>query len=229
MMGMYEVNFVASLLSIILIDLVLAGDNAIVIGLAARRLPKQQQRKVIIWGTVGAIAIRSVLTIVAVYLLEIPGLRLVGGVLLIWIAYHLLAENKGHEEGHQAASFGEAIRTILIADTLMSLDNVLAVAGAAHGNFVLVVVGLLISIPIVVFGSTIVLRLVDRFPIITYLGAGVLGWTAVKMIVDEPFIEGFFEENPSITIVLAVVVIAGILTLGWRARRKSKAKQKAVS
>ncbi|WP_274361947.1 TerC family protein [Paenibacillus thermotolerans] len=227
-MGMYEANFAASLLSIIIIDLVLAGDNAIVIGLAARRLPKQQQKKVIFWGTAGAIAIRSVLTIAAVLLLKIPGLMLAGGLLLIWIAYKLLAEEKGHGDEHQAASFGEAIRTILIADTLMSLDNVLAVAGAAHGDFLLVVTGLVISIPIVIFGSTIVLRLVDRFPAITYVGAGVLGWTAVKMITDEPFLKGFFLQNPAVKIALTVIVIAGILGFGWLAR-KSKANHATAS
>src|SRR4051812_31102799 len=127
-------EFLTALLSIIMIDLVLAGDNAIVIGLAARNLPKNLQKKVIIWGTVGAIAIRALATVIVVWLLKIPGLLVIGGVLLIWIAYKLLVEEKGHDV--QAGNgFWAAIRTIIIADALMGLDNVLAVAGAAHGNY----------------------------------------------------------------------------------------------
>lgn len=226
MMGMYEVNFLASLLSIVIIDLVLAGDNALVIGLAARRLPKKQQKKVILWGTFGAVAIRSTLTIVAVYLLNIPGLRLVGGILLVWIAYKLLAEKKGNGKKRESVSFRAALRTVLIADTVMSLDNVLAVAGAARGNFILVISGLLISIPIVVWGSTIILRLVQRYPFITYVGAGVIGWTAGSMIVDERIIERFFAENPVFKTIIPIVIIVGVLAAGWL-KRQGKVKKTA--
>lgn len=178
-MDFLSAEYLSALLAIIVIDLVLAGDNAIVIGLAARRLPKDQQKKVIIWGTIGAIAIRALATLVVVWLLKIPGLLLIGGVLLIWIAYKLIAEGKDHdikaEEG-----FWSAIKTIIIADALMGIDNVLAVAGAAHGNFSLVIIGLLVSIPVVVWGSTLILKWVDRFPVIITIGAAVLAYTARK-------------------------------------------------
>jgi YjbE family integral membrane protein len=212
-------EFFSALLAIIVIDLVLAGDNAIVIGLAARTLPKEQQRKVIFWGTFGAVAIRSVLTLFAVYLLMIPGLMGIGGALLLWIAYKLLAEDKGHEV-KEAATFGEAVRTVLIADTVMGLDNVLAVAGAAHGDFLLVVLGLLISVPIVVWGSTLILRLVERFPSIIYIGSGVLALTAAKMITAEKFLT-FFAGNPGLKWTFTVVAVAAVLFAGWMKKRKT--------
>ncbi len=180
--------FLSALLAIIVIDIVLAGDNAIVIALAARALPPALQRRAIVWGAVGAIGVRSLMTIVVVWLLKIPGLLLVGGAMLLWIAYRLLLPGEAAAESHGpvATSFWGAMRTIVVADAVMGLDNVLAVAGAAHGSYLLVVAGLLISVPIVIWGSSIVLRVVDRFPGVVYLGAGVLAWTAVKMIRHEP-------------------------------------------
>lgn len=214
-------EFWSALLSIVIIDLVLAGDNAIVIGLAARNLAKEQQKKVIFWGTFGAIAIRSLLTLAVVWLLEIPGLLLVGGLLLVWIAYKLLVEEKGHD--HKAgATIWDAIKMIIVADTVMGLDNVLAVAGAAHGSFVLVVLGLLISVPIVVWGSTLILKWIERFPAVIYLGSAVLAWTAAKMIQDEPFLSPFFATNPLAGWMLAIVLIGGVLILG---RMKNKQKE----
>ncbi|HZG55349.1 TerC family protein [Paenibacillus sp.] len=214
--------FWSALLTIIVIDLVLAGDNAIVIGLSARTLPRQQQKKVIFWGTVGAVAIRSALTLVAVYLLMVPGLMAVGGLLLIWIAYKLIAEDKGHGDVKEAATFGEALRTVLIADTVMGMDNVLAVAGAAHGDFLLVVLGLLISVPIVVWGSTLILRLVERFPVIIYVGGGVLAFTAAKMVVGEKLF-GFFDGNFVLTWGFTIAVVAGVLFAGYLKRGKAAA------
>ncbi len=215
-------EYLSALLAIIVIDLVLAGDNAIVIGLAARRLPKDQQKKVIIWGTVGAIAIRALATLIVVWLLKIPGLLLIGGVLLIWIAYKLIAEGKNHdikaEEG-----FWSAIKTIIIADALMGIDNVLAVAGAAHGNFSLVIIGLLVSIPVVVWGSTLILKWVDRFPVIITIGAAVLAYTAAKMIVDEKWFAGFLESNPFIKWAFIIIIIIGVVFFG-----KMKQKLKMV-
>lgn len=195
-MDFFSPEFWSALLAIIIIDLVLAGDNAIVIGLAARNLPKEQQKKVIFWGTIGAIAIRSLLTLVVVWLLKIPGLLLVGGLLLLWIAYKLLVEEKEHENMKAEASLWAAVKTIIIADTVMGLDNVLAVAGSSHGSFSLVLLGLLISVPIVIWGSTLILRWVERYPVIIYVGAGVLAWTASKMVTDEPLVAGFFQANP---------------------------------
>ncbi|WP_449539203.1 TerC family protein [Ferdinandcohnia sp. Marseille-Q9671] len=212
-MEFLSAEFFSALLIIIAIDLVLAGDNAIVIGLAARNLPKEQQKKAIIWGTVGAIAIRIVATIAVVWLLAIPGLRLVGGILLVWIAYNLLTDDKGHEI-KAVGSFWAAIRTIIIADALMGLDNVLAVAGAAHGNFVLVVLGLIISVPIMVWGSTLFIRLIDRFPIIITIGAAILAWTASKMIVAEPFLSSVFS-NGFVKYGFEILVVAAVVGLGY--------------
>jgi len=220
-MELFTADFWSALMAIVVIDLVLAGDNAIVIGLSARNLPKDQQKKVIIWGTVGAIIIRSLLTLGVVWLLKIPGLLMVGGALLIWIAYKLLTEEKDHDV-KSAASLFAAIKTIIIADTVMGLDNVLAVAGAAHGDFLLVVVGLLISVPIVVWGSTLILKWVERFPVIIYVGAGVLAWTSSKMIVDEPLVKSFFADNPILKYGLMVVVVVGVLLLGLLKKQKQK-------
>jgi len=218
----FTADFWSALLAIVIIDLVLAGDNAIVIGLAARNLAKEQQKKVIFWGTFGAIAIRALLTLAVVWLLKIPGLLLVGGALLVWIAYKLLAEEKSHDV-KSGGSVLAAIKTIVIADTVMGLDNVLAVAGAAHGDFLLVVLGLLISVPIVVWGSTLILKWVERFPAIIYIGAGVLAWTASKMIVDEPIVKGFFEANPALKYGLMAVLIGGVLLAGYL-KKKAQGK-----
>ncbi|WP_316569993.1 TerC family protein [Neobacillus sp. YIM B06451] len=217
-MEFFSMEFLTALMAIVMIDLVLAGDNAIVIGLAARNLPKNQQKKVILWGTAGAIIIRALATIIVVQLLKIPGLLLVGGVLLIWIAIKLLVEEKGHDV-KAGGSFWAAIRTIIIADALMGLDNVLAVAGAAHGSFVLVILGLLISVPIVVWGSTLILKWVDRFPIIITIGAAVLGWTASKMIVSEPFLMEYFA-NPFVKYGFELLIVAAVVLIGRAIKNK---------
>jgi YjbE family integral membrane protein len=222
-MELFSAEFFSALLAIIMIDLVLAGDNAIVIGLAARNLPKEMQTKVIIWGTVGAIAIRAVATILVVWLLKIPGLLVIGGVLLLWVAYKLLVEDKEHDV-KAGSNFWAAIRTIIIADALMGLDNVLAVAGAAHGNFILVILGLIISIPIVVFGSTIILKFVERYPVIITIGAAVLAWTASKMIVGEPFMKPYFV-NPFIKYGFEALVVALVIGLGVYVKSKRKAPE----
>ncbi|MBL8300571.1 MAG: TerC family protein [Rhodanobacteraceae bacterium] len=225
-------DFFTALLAIVLIDLVLAGDNAIVIALAARNLPKDLQKKAIFWGTFGAIGVRTLMTLVVVWLLSFPGLMLAGGLLLIPIALKLLSEDeKGEEhELNRASDFWGAMRTIIIADALMGLDNVLGVAGAAHGNFVLVVVGLLISIPIVVWGSTLILKLVERFPIVIYIGAGALLWTAGKMIMHEKFIAQWVGGNVMIEIAAYALIIGGGLAFGWlreKARRERRALKQA--
>nr|WP_145549290.1 TerC family protein [Variovorax boronicumulans] len=220
----------SALLAIILIDLVLAGDNAIVIALAARNLPPHLQKKAVIWGTVGAITVRAVMTVGVVWLLKIPGLMLVGGIGLVWIAYKLLADNQGGEEDHgpMATTFWGAMKTIMIADALMGVDNVLGVAGAAHGAMDLVVIGLLISVPIVVFGSTMVLKLVERFPMIIKVGAAVLAFTAAKMIVNEPVLGAAFSENPAARWGLTAAVILGVLAAGWLKERRDVGRQQAA-
>ncbi|MBO9128771.1 TerC family protein [Bacillus sp. 165] len=219
-MELFSLEFLTALLSIIMIDLVLAGDNAIVIGLAARKLPQDQQKKVIIWGTVGAVIIRALATLAVVWLLKVPGLLVAGGVLLIWIAYKLLVEEKGHDM-KAGSTFWGAIRTIIIADALMGLDNVLAVAGAAHGSFLLVVLGLIISVPIMVWGSQMILKLVDRFSWIITVGAGVLAWTASKMIVSEPFLKGYFD-NPAIKYGFEALIVLVVVLLGTKNKGKEQ-------
>jgi YjbE family integral membrane protein len=221
-MELFSPEFFSALAAIIVIDLVLAGDNAIVIALAARGLPEQLRKRAIIWGTFGAIAVRTAMTLVVVWLLKIPGLLLVGGALLVWIAYKLLVDSGGEEahEGVAASSFWAAMKTIIVADALMGLDNVLAVAGAAHGSFLLVVIGLLISIPIVIWGSQLVLKLVERYPAIVYLGSGVLALTAVKMVAGEPLIQEYVTANPGLVQLAYVLVIAGVLAAGFFANRR---------
>jgi YjbE family integral membrane protein len=217
-------EFLSALAAIVLIDLVLAGDNAIVIALAARNLPKQQQRRAVIWGTVGAIVVRSSLTVAVLWLLNIPGLMLAGGALLAWIGYRLLVDDDaGHgRDVAPSASFWTAMRTIVIADTVMGLDNVLAVAGAAGGSMLLVVLGLLISIPIVVWGSTLILKWIERFPSILYVGGAVLAWTAAKMIVTEPFVAAALADQPAWRALIYIGVIGGVLGFAWLRNRSSR-------
>ena len=221
-MELFSAPWLSALLAIVLIDLVLAGDNAIVIALAARQLPPHLQKKAIVWGTVGAIVVRSAMTVGVVWLLKIPGLMGVGGLGLVWVAYKLLAPQGSGGEAHQpvAATFWGAMKTIVIADALMGIDNVLGVAGAAKGSFDLVIIGLLISVPIVVWGSTLVLKLVERFPVITYLGAGVLAYTAAHMIVSEPLLDSVFDPSLLNRVLAHAVLVIGVLGAGWWTARR---------
>ena len=224
----------SALLAIILIDLVLAGDNAIVIALAARKLPPALQRKAIWWGTVGAIIVRSSLTVVVVWLLKIPGLMLIGGLGLLYIACKLILDTEdGKEHDIHVTSFWGAMRTIIVADALMGIDNVLGVAGAAQGSFDLVVIGLLISVPIVVFGSTLVLKLVERFPVIITVGAAVLAFTAAKMITDEKLLDPIFDGTARINEIARwatyIIAIAIVLITSRIASRKTSTKSDTQS
>ncbi|MDD5481156.1 TerC family protein [Rhodoferax sp.] len=232
-MELFSAPWWSALLAIVLIDLVLAGDNAIVIALAARNLPAHLKTKAIVWGTVGAIVVRSIMTIGVVWLLKIPGLMLVGGLGLVWIAYKLLADDAGDAHSDPGANtFWGAMKTIIVADALMGVDNVLGVAGVAHGAFDLVIIGLLISVPIVVFGSSVVLKLVERFPIIIQAGAAVLAFTAAKMLVNEPLLSGVFG-NVKVTLTdaqqasrwtLELLVVLGVLGAGaWHKRQAKQA------
>jgi len=230
-MEFFSTTWWSALLAIVLIDLVLAGDNAIVIALAARNLPPHLKNKAIVWGTVGAIGVRALMTIGVVWLLKIPGLMLVGGLGLVWVAYNLLADDDGGEHsGPSASTFWGAMKTIVVADALMGVDNVLGVAGAAHGAIDLVVIGLLISVPIVVFGSSVVLKLVERFPIIIQAGGAVLAFTAAKMIVSEPLLTSVFgatrasdvpatSEQAVARWAVYVLVVVGVLAAGWWRKR----------
>ena len=227
-MEILSTQFLYALLAIIVIDLVLAGDNAIVIALAARNVPKHLQRRAILWGAAGAIVVRISMTLIVVWLLRIPGLLFAGGALLIWIAYRLLLpeeENGNGADNNGASTFWGALKTIVAADMVMGLDNVLAVAGAAHGSFLLVVLGLLISIPIVVWGSTLLLRFVERYPSIVYIGSGVLAWTAVKMVTSEPLLKDAFVAYALTVPLLYALTVFGVLWLGFaRNHRKLESR-----
>lgn len=190
-------EFWVALLQIIGVNIVLSGDNAVVIALAARGLPAEQQKKAVAWGSGAAVVMRIVLTVAAVELLRLPYLKLVGAVLLTYIAVKLLIP-EGEGEGHGQATTGmtAAIRTILLADLVMSLDNVIAVAAAAKGNVVLLVIGLAISIPLVVFASRMLLGLMERFPMIIVFGAALLGWVAGEMLIGDPVVKPIFDAAP---------------------------------
>ena len=213
-------NFWIALSQIILINIVLSGDNAVVIALACRSLPARQQKKAILFGSVGAIVLRVILTFFAVYLLTLPYLKLVGAALLLWIGVGLLKGEDDDGDIAENAGLMAAIKTIIIADFVMSLDNVIGVAAAAHGNVALLVMGLVISIPLIVFGSTIILRLMTRFPVIITAGAGLLGWVAGEMAISDPVIahtvENFHWLHTGAPVAGAVLVVA----IGkWLARR----------
>jgi YjbE family integral membrane protein len=181
---------------IVLVNIVLSGDNAVVIALAARSLPAHQQSKAVFWGSGAAVVMRIVLTIVAVEILKLAYLKLVGAALLLWIAVQLLLPEGGDGEHVSASgSLGAAVRTILIADLVMSLDNVIAVAAAAKGSLTLLIIGLALSIPLVIFGSTLLLKVMDRFPVIVTVGAGLLGWVAGEMAVTDPAVSAWVNAN----------------------------------
>ena len=220
-------DFVSALAAIIVIDLVLAGDNAIVIALAARNLPRTLRRRAVLWGTVGAVLVRASLTVGVLWLLQIPGLMLAGGVLLAWIAYRLLTgDDSGRGEIAPAAGFWSAMRTIVIADAVMGMDNVLGVAGAANGSAVLVVLGLVISIPIVVWGSTLIIDWIERLPALLYVGGAVLAWTAAKMIVAEPLVVEALAGRALVQGAIYAAIIGGVL--GLAALRNRKAEKEAM-
>ncbi|NLW91233.1 MAG: TerC family protein [Syntrophomonadaceae bacterium] len=216
-------EWIVPLLSIIIIDIVLGGDNAIVIALASKCLPPRERRLAMYWGTAGAVAVRAALTAVALLLLKIPLLQFIGGLLLIWIAVKLLVEDKD-VQCKEAGSLGEAIRIIIIADVVMGIDNVIAIAGAAHGSILLVVIGLLVSVPIIMWGSTFILKLMERYPFIVYIGGGVLAWTAGQMMAGDRIIAGILSNYityPSLTLSSLVVLL--VLGIGYYKNQRGSA------
>lgn len=226
-------DFWIDLFKIILINIVLSGDNAVVIALASRSLPPQQQKQAIIFGSVGAIVLRIILTFFAVVLLGQPYLKLIGAALLLWIGIGLLkGEDEDAElEGH--SNLVSAIRTIVVADLVMSLDNVIGVAAAAKGNILLLVLGLVISIPLIIFGSTLILKLMNRFPVIITLGAALLGWVAGEMAISDPALKTWFgdigEHNIAHWIVPAAGAILVIVIGKWLASRAGSGDEKAAA
>ena len=216
-------DFWIGLVKIIWINIILSGDNAVVIALAARSLPPEQQRKAIMFGSGAAVVLRIVLTVVAAKLLELSFLQIVGGCLLLWIGLQLLTSHDEEEgAGKGTGTMMAAIRTILIADLVMSLDNVIAVAAAAGGNMLLLILGLAISIPLVVFGSTLMIKLMERFPVIVILGAGLIGWVGGETIMNDKLLHGFVEANPSLHYLAAAAGAALVVGLGlWLQKRNT--------
>lgn len=224
-------TFLIGLLGIILINIVLSGDNAVVIALACRNLPKSQQNKAIFWGSLGAIILRIVLTFAAVWLLQIPFLKIVGGLLLVYIAINLLNEDDDADLKGSSNLLG-AIRTIVIADLIMSLDNVVAVAGAANGNILLIIIGLAISVPLIIWGSQLLMKVMDRYPIIVVIGAALLGYTAGDMLLEDEAVDQWFTGmgfpySKVLPIIVAVIVV--VIGLMLRKRNKTQGNEEERS
>jgi len=229
-------QFWAGLATIIWVNIILSGDNAVVIALAARSLPPHRQKKAVLWGAGAVVVMRIILTIIAVELLKLPFLKIIGGLLLLWIAVKLLMPEDGGEDIEGSDNLMQAIKTILIADLVMSLDNVIAVAAAAKGSVLLLVLGLAISIPLVVFGATLLMTLMERYPIIITIGAAILGWVAGEMLITDPvLVDWISTEMRWIHVRLPEVTwaeIAGaalVVVLGkWLAARAEREKSKVV-
>jgi YjbE family integral membrane protein len=222
-MSLFDPLLWTALFKIIGVNIILSGDNAVVIALAARSLPPRQQKQAIIWGSAAAIVMRVILTIFAVALLALPWLKLIGSVLLLWIGVKLLVPEDEDPNIEASDNLYTAIKTILIADLVMSLDNVIAVAAAAGGHWVLLIFGLVISIPIVIFGATLLVHLMERYPIIITIGAALIGFVAGEMAWEDQAIEAWTSPYPaSMKYVSAVICAALVVVLGnWIAKRKT--------
>lgn len=223
-MEIVSMQFFMALGSIILLDILLGGDNAVVIAMAANKLPGNLRRKAILIGTGGAVVIRLVMTLIAVWLLTIPFLQALGGLILLPIAVKLLVPAEQEENVTASDSLMGAIKTIIIADAAMGVDNVLAIAGASHGSFLLVACGFLISIPIIVGGSTIIGKLMDRFPVILYAGTGLLGWTAGSMIGHDKILGTLMQQMAGTwaPMTLQIVLAVGVIAIGlWMSRKRA--------
>jgi YjbE family integral membrane protein len=221
-----------ALLKIILIDIILSGDNAVVIAMATRNLPKELQSKAIFWGTAGAVILRIGFAAIIVYLLEIPFVNIIGGVLLLWIAYKVLVEGEEDANIKSHNGLGKAIQTIIIADAVMSLDNVVAVAGAAHGNIGMIALGVIISIPIMIFGSKAIVKAMEKYAWIPYAGAGILTWTAGEMILKDTSLNRLVDiPHGAMSYAILAVVTVLILAAGYFKNqsnaKESEAKQTA--
>jgi YjbE family integral membrane protein len=218
--------FWAALGSIILANVLLSGDNAVVIAMAARGLPARQQKNAIVFGSAAAIVMRIVLTLIAVKMLGLPWLKLAGGLALLYIGANLMSEEeKQHDDDARPMGIGAAVRTILVADLVMSLDNVLAVAAAAQGNTALLIIGLAISVPLIVFGSTLILKVMERFPVIIVAGAALLGWLAGEMMLTDPALHRWFGEiGESAVRIGGVAGAVLVVVVGKLLQRRSKTR-----
>ena len=203
-----------AILQIIIIDILLAGDNAIVIGMAAKNLPENLRKRAIFWGTAGAIGLRLIMAILFIEALDnIPALRIIGGIMLLWIGYSLLKDGDNEHNVEAKDNIWGAIATIIIADGVMGIDNVLGVVAAAEGHFGLVVAGMLVTVPIIVWGSTIFVKLIDKFPVILYVGGGILGWVSASMIQHDPWATPYIEPYslPFHIACVVLVLVAAII------------------
>ena len=232
-------QFWIGLMTIIWVNIILSGDNAVVIALAARSLPPRQQKQAVFWGAGAAVVMRIILTIFAVALLTLPWLKLIGSLLLFWIGVKLLIPEEGDDNIQASDQLLAAIKTILIADLVMSLDNVIAVAAAAGGSYTLLILGLAISIPLVIFGATLLIKLMERFPVIITIGAGLIGWVAGEMLVADLALKGWFtalgmeykDDRPylqgwSLEVIAGLVGVAFVVALGkWLASRQVESVQ----
>ena len=218
-------EFLGALLGIMMVNIVLSGDNAVVIAMASRNLPPKQQKMAILWGSAGAIGLRVVLTLVAVMLLSIPYLQFLGGVLLVWIAAKLLMEDGHDDESIQASdSYMSAIKTIIIADLVMSLDNTLAIAAIADGNYMLLALGLALSIPLIVFGSKLLMTIMEKYPVVIYAGAALIAWTAGEMMLSDGKV-GPIIESVMPGWVIPAVITAVVLAIGFWTKQSRKLHQ----
>ncbi len=225
-----DLDLIRAVFSIVIIDLVLSGDNAVVIGMASRRLPADQRRRAILFGAIGAIGLRVVFTAMVALLLGIPLLQAIGGAVLIWIAFKLLRDSHDEHNVREGVNLFDAIRTIIVADVIMSLDNILAVGGAAHGNLLLLLFGLALSMPIIMFGSNLVALLMNRIPWLVYLGSAVLAYTAGEMIFQDRIVGQIFPHSRLFEWLIIIVIVVNTLGIAyWLNRRQLKAKAAAAA
>ena len=224
-------DFWIGLFNIILINIILSGDNAVVIALAARSLPPKERKLAILYGSGAAVILRILLTVVAAKLLELPFLQIIGGLLLLWIGVQLLAEDDDGEEGEakEHSSLRSAMFTILVADLVMSLDNVIGVAAAAKGSMVLLVLGLAISIPLIVFSSNIMMNLMARFPVIITLGAALIGWVSGEAVIHDTAIHDWVQETPVLNYAVPALCAAFVVIVGKYLQRKSSSEDTLAS
>ena len=219
-MDILSIQGLLAMLQIIVIDILLAGDNAIVIGMAARNLPENLQKKAIFWGTAGAIIVRLVMAFLFVEALNnIPALRLIGGILLLWIGYKLVADDSGEHNIEAKDNLRAAITTIVIADGIMGIDNVIGVVGAAGGNMMLVAIGMLITVPIIIYGSTLFVKVIERFPIILYVGGGILAWVGAAMSLEDGLIHDMVAPYALAIKIAAVILVVGASLLAKQLKK----------
>ena len=227
-MDFFTGEMLARLVGVLGVNLILSGDNAVVIALAAHRLEGANRRKAIIWGSVGAVVLRLIFAAVVAYLLAIPLLQVVGGVLLIYIAWNLVNADPDDSKIEAGGNTWEAVRIIILADAVMSLDNVIALVGVSGGNFVLLAIGLATTVPLVIFGSAMLSYLLDRFPILVYGGAGLLVYVAVEMIFEDEILHGYLSslDNYETLIAIGCALLFVLVSWLWRRGRKSAGVEK---